>query len=137
MLTRSEIEKTLSEWNAAWNRHDLGQVMDLFDDEIYFENWTGGRVKGKEELRKAWSAWFADHGGFRFIDEDLFIDEVNQKALYRWTLEWPSMEKGVKGKKERRRGIDVLHFKNGKITDKLTYSKTTIEIDGEMVPLTL
>ncbi len=57
-------------------------VMQLYHDDIYFENWTGGHVKGKEALRKAWTPWFTNHGGFRFIGEDTFIDEQEQKILY-------------------------------------------------------
>lgn len=137
MLTRTEISTTLSEWYKAWDNHDLETVMDLFHEEIYFENWTGGNVRGKEELRASWLGWFENHGGFIFIEEDTFIDEVEQKALFQWTLEWPSIEPAAKGKRERRKGIDVLCFKDGKIITKLTYSKTSIEIDGERRALTL
>jgi hypothetical protein len=34
-----------------------------------------------------------------------------------------------------RRGVDVMHFKDGKIIRKLTYSKTTLEIDAQRVRL--
>ena len=134
-LSREEIKDALNQWNLAWNNHDLDGVMQLFHDEILFENWTGGKAKGKDALRKAWTPWFANHGGFRFIDEETFIDEKEQKVLYRWLLEWPSIEKGYEGKPEKRRGVDILHFQDGKITKKLTYSKTTIDIDGEKVQL--
>ena len=134
-LSRGELIKVLSGWNKAWDNHDLEGVMELFDEEVTFENWTGGKAVGKEALRKAWAPWFANHGGFRFIEEDTFIDEHDQKVLYRWRLEWPSPEKGYEGKPEKRRGLDVIHFKDGKIILKLTYSKTTIEIDGKRVPL--
>jgi ketosteroid isomerase-like protein len=134
-LSREAMKKTLEEWNRAWDNHDLDGVMQLFDEEVTFENWTGGKAVGKEALRKAWAPWFANHGGFRFIEEDTFIDEQEQKVLYRWRLEWPSPEKGYEGKPEKRRGLDVIHFKDGKIILKLTYSKTTIEIDGKRVPL--
>jgi len=97
---------------------------------------TGGWVRGKENLRQAWTPWFANHGGFKFTDEETFIDEVDQKMLYRWQLDSPSFEKGQEKKHEARRGIDVLHFKDGKIIQKLTYSKTTLELDGELVRLT-
>jgi len=90
---------------------------------------------GKEALRKAWKPWFADHGGFQFTEEDLFVDEKDQKVLYRWQLDWPSAEKGHEGKPEKRRGLDVIHFLEGKIIRKLTYSKTTVEIDGQRFPL--
>jgi hypothetical protein len=128
--TRSEIKEALREWNLAWEHHDLDGVMELFHDDILFENWTGGKARGKEALRKAWEPWFAHHGDFRFSEEETFIDDREQKALYRWLLEWPSLEKGFEGRPEKRRGIDVLHFKEGKIIRKLTYSKTTVDIDG-------
>ena len=134
-LSREEIKNAVKKWNLAWDRHDLQEVMELFHDEVIFENWTGGKASGKEVLRKAWTPWFANHGGFRFTEEDIFIDEKEQKVLYRWQLEWPSLEKGYEGKPEKRRGVDVLHFQDGRIIRKLTYSKTTIEIDRERVPL--
>jgi hypothetical protein len=103
---------------------------------VVFENWNGARVTGKENLRQAWAKWFDNHGGFRFIEEDTFVDSDQEKVLYRWRLEWPSVEKGHAGEPEIRRGVDVLHFQNGMIIQKLTYSKTTIEIAGKRLPLT-
>jgi len=32
--------------------------------------------------------------------------------------------------------VDVIHFQDGKIIKKITYSKTSIEIDGKRVQLT-
>lgn len=135
MLKRTEIEQLLKVWNRAWDEHDLDGVMDLFHEEILFENWTGGSARGKEALRKAWAPWFANHGGFRFTEEDTFIDEPGQKVLYRWTLDWPSAESGYEGRPEKRRGVDVMHFKDGKIIQKLTYSKTTLQIGDRKVRL--
>lgn len=140
MLSKEEILQALAQWNLAWDKHDLDGVMQLFHDEVLFENWTGGRAKGRENLRKAWTPWFQNHGDFRFTEEETFIDVDAQKVLYRWQLDWPSFEKGFEGKPEKRRGVDILHFRDGKIIKKLTYSKTTIEIDGQRkqlsVPLT-
>ena len=130
-LSRNEIEIALKEWNIAWDNHNLEGVMALFHEDVVFDNWTGGKVRGIESLRKAWHPWFLNHGNFRFSGEEIFIDEKEQKALYRWLLEWPSLENGVEGKPEKRRGVDVIHFKDGKIINKLTYSKTTVEIDGK------
>ena len=135
MLSRADIEKALAKWNQAWIQHDLMGVMQLFHEDIIFENWTGAKTQGKQNLLNAWTPWFENHNGFRFTEEDTFIDEVQQKVLYRWQLEWPSLENGLEGKPEVRRGADILHFKDGKIIKKLTYSKTTIEIEGQRVPL--
>jgi hypothetical protein len=136
MLSRKDIEKLLKDWNQAWDNHDIDGVMRLFDEDVIFDNWTGARVNGKAKLRAAWAPWFENHGGFRFTEEETFIDELQQKVLYRWRLNWPSMERGFEGKAETRRGVDIMHFKGHKIVQKLTYSKTTIEIEGERVGLT-
>jgi len=135
MHSRREIEAALHKWHQAWADHNLNGVMELFHDDILFENWTGGKAHGKEALRQAWASWFANHGGFRFTEEETFIDVEQQKVLYRWQLEWLSIEKGCEGRPEKRRGVDVMHFKDGKIIRKLTYSKTTLEIDAQRVRL--
>lgn len=135
MLPKDKIRSLLTKWNHAWDEHDLDGVMELFHEDILFENWTGGRVQGKRALRKAWEPWFKNHGGFRFMGEDTFIDEAEQKVLYQWTLDWPSGEKRYQGKREKRRGLDVMHFQDGKIIRKSTYSQTTLEIEGKRVKL--
>jgi ketosteroid isomerase-like protein len=135
MLSREEILRTMSEVNAAFNAHDLEGVMERLHEDIYFENWTGGRIRGIEALRAAWAPWFRDHGGFRFTHEDILVDEAQQRAVTRWRLDWPSTEAGYEGQPETRRGVDVVRFEDGKVIEKLTYSKTTLEIDGCRVRL--
>ncbi|MCJ8500346.1 YybH family protein [Desulfatitalea alkaliphila] len=129
-LSREAILKALDTWNDAWARYDLDGVMALMHDDVVFENWTGGRALGKAALAEAWRAWFAG-GGFRFLQEELFVDETAQKVLFRWVLEWPCPTKGHEGRLERRKGVDVMHLKDGKIINKLTFSQTTVEIDGQ------
>ncbi len=133
-LSRTEILTALKAWNQAWERHDLEGVLSLMHADVLFENWTGGKAVGREELRKAWQPWFGQ-GNFRFIEEEMFVDEVDQKVLFRWHLEWPCPEKAFAGKLEKRHGVDVIHFKDGKIINKLTFSKTTVEIDGQRCAL--
>ncbi len=136
-LLRNEIKMLLKEWNKAWEKHDLEKVMELFHDDVFFENWSGAYIKGKKNLRKAWVPWFENHGNFRFLEAETFVDEQVQKVLYRWVLEWPSMETGFEDKPEIRKGVDVIHFKDGKIITKLTFTKTTIEIDNKRYALQL
>jgi hypothetical protein len=136
MLSRKEMEKILAESSRAWDAHDLEGILRLMDEDVTFENWTGAKVRGKENLRRAWGPWFENQKGFHFHNEDTFIDEAQQKVLTQWTLTWPSPEKGFEGKPEIRRGVDVYHFKDGKIINKFTFSKTTVEIDGKRVKLT-
>jgi len=134
-LSKAEIVLLFNEWLIAWNDHNLEGVMKLFDENIVFENWTGTKIVGKNLLKKSWTSWFLNHGNFKFIKEDLFFDEDEQKMLFMWRLEWPSLFISYKGKREMRRGVDVLHFSDGRLIHKLTYSKTTIQIEGFAIPL--
>jgi hypothetical protein len=106
MLSREDIEAALVKWKHFWNSHDLNGVMELFHENILFENWDGATVSGKKSLRNVWKSWFDKHGGFTFLEEETFIDEMNQKVLFRWTLEWPSVENNYKGHRERRKGLE-------------------------------
>lgn len=129
-LVKSEMQNHVRVWLQAWNNHDLDGVMDLMHEDVVFENWTGVMITGKKSLYRAWFPWFLHHGNFTFTLEDIFVDELEQKALFSWQLNWPSLEKIYKGKPESRRGVDVLHFVDGKIHKKCSYSKTTIVIDS-------
>ncbi len=134
-LTKPALVLRIKTWLQAWDAHDLGGVMELMHEDVTFENWTGQIIKGKQALKRAWTPWFLKHGNFRFIAEDIFVDEPEQKALFRWQLEWPSLESIYMGKQEVRRGVDVLHFQDGKILEKFTYSKTALLIDGKLIQL--
>ncbi len=132
-MTREEISSTLEGWLEAWNRHDLDEVLALFSDDAVFETWTGIRIVGRENMRKDWEEWF-EAGGFRFVSEDIVIDEYRQIAVFPWIYEGPATCFG--GKKEKRRGIDLIVFEDGLITGKITYTKTSIEVEGRRITLT-
>jgi hypothetical protein len=134
-LTTAEIKLIFKDWLDAWNIHDLEKVMNLFHQDVIFENWTSVRITGKKSLQNSWTNWFKNHGNFKFIEEDVFFDENEQKMLFMWRLEWPSLIRSHLGKPEIRRGVDVLYFKNGQIIQKHSYSKTTIRIDGSLISL--
>jgi hypothetical protein len=134
-ISKNEILDLFTEWLKAWDNYNLEGVLELLHEDIVFENWTGATIIGKNALRKTWTPWFCNHANFKFIKEDVFIDEQEQKMLFRWKMEWPSIEKGLEGKHEVRKGVDVLHFKDAKIHKKYTYSKTTILVDKK--PITL
>lgn len=134
-LSKDDIRKEFDKWLIAWDNHDLNGVLDWMHKDIVFENWDGSTIKSKVSLRRAWISWFLNHGNFKFTTEDVFIDEQEQKLLFRWVLNWPSIEVDFKGKRETRRGVDVIHLLDGKVISKLTYTKTTIQIDSANVSM--
>jgi len=126
-LSKTEILKLIKGWLTQWDSYNLEGVMNLIHEDIIFENWTGAIINGKKNLQKSWAPWFNNHGNFKFTEEDIFIDEQEQKVLFQWCLKWPSPDRINKGKTEIRRGVDILFLKDGKICNKYSYSKTSTE----------
>ena len=116
-MTRKEIASAIEEWLAAWDRHDLDEVIALFSEDAVFETWTGMRVEGRENIRKAWAEWF-EEGGFRFISGGVIIDEDSQTVVFPWRYEGPA--KCFGGKMEKRRGIALVRFEDGGITETIS-----------------
>jgi ketosteroid isomerase-like protein len=120
----------LERWLACWDRRDLEGVMALFAPEAVFESWSGVRIAGRERIREAWRGWFASEPGFRFEREDLLIDEEAGEAVFAWLYVGPPLGEAEGERIERRRGIDLIRFRDGLITEKTTYTKTVLERDG-------
>jgi ketosteroid isomerase-like protein len=132
-VTREELAGAVEKWLQAWNRHDLDEVVALFSETAVFETWAGLRIEGRENIRKAWAGGFGA-GGFSFTREDMVIDEAGQTVVFPWIYEGPA--KCFDGRIEKRRGIDLIRFKDGMIAEKITYSKTSLEVEGRRITLT-
>lgn len=64
-FSRQEIEDALRRWNLSWDKHNLDGVIQLFHDEIVFENWTAGKASGKIIRKLTYSKTTIDIGGER------------------------------------------------------------------------
>jgi uncharacterized protein (TIGR02246 family) len=103
----------------AFNREDLDAVMDFFADDGIYEEFNGRRSAGKAAIRAAFVPQFTGaFGSMRFIDEDLFADAASGKVMASWRCTL-----AVNGKPASWRGLDLLHFRDGKLAQKLTYAK--------------
>jgi len=132
-MTREELAGAVEKWLRAWNRHDLDEVMALFDEKAVFETWAGLRIEGRENIRKAWKEWFGA-GGFSFTSEETVLDEEAQTVVFPWLYAGPA--KCFGGKMEKRRGIDLIRFRDGMVIEKITYTKTSLEVEGRRITLT-
>ncbi len=132
-LSGKEIREKILIWIDAWNHHDLDKVMEWFHDDVEFIHWDGSRIRKRSFLKHAWRDWFIQQGDFHFDIQDILADEESQKASFTWTLSWPSRDPGYEGKDEIREGVDLLHFQEGKIISKQTFTKTLLIIDGSKV----
>lgn len=118
-MTHAELEHLVMRFTDAFNREDLDAVMAFFADDGVYDEFDGQRRVGKDAIRRAFEPQFrGDFGRMRFVTEDLFVDPVSGKGLIRWLC---TTERN--GKLRGWRGLDVLHFANGKLVEKQTYAK--------------
>ena len=102
--------------------------MSFMAEDAIYDEFNGTINRGAGAIRAAFVPQFrGDYGKLRFNTEDLFVDAIEGKALIRWlcTLE-------TKRGPAAWRGLDILHVKNGRITEKLTYAKAKAPLLGEI-----
>jgi hypothetical protein len=93
--------------------------MACFADDAIYDESNDVRHIGKAAIRRAFEPQFAGaFGRMRFHTEDVFLDVAAGKALIRWvlTLEAPDRQGAY-------RGLDLLHFVDGRLVEKHTYCK--------------
>jgi len=118
-VTHAELEDLVVRFTDAFNREDLDAVMAFFAEDALYDEFDGGRSRGRDAIRAAFEPQFRGaFGRMRFVTEDLFVDPASGKALIRWlcTLERDGRVRGW-------RGLDFLHVRDGRIVEKQTYAK--------------
>lgn len=118
-MTHAELEDLVVRFTDAFNREDLDAVMAFFAEDALYDEFDGGRSRGRDAIRAAFEPQFRGaFGRMRFVTEDLFVDPASGKALIRWlcTLERDGRVRGW-------RGLDFLHVRDGRIVEKQTYAK--------------
>ena len=118
-MNRDELIDLTRRFVDAFNREDLDAVMEFFADDAIYDEFNGRRNVGKDAIRAAFKPQFSGaFGAMRFLDEDLFADAESGKVMASWRCAL-----AIKGEPTSWRGLDLLHFADGKITAKLTYAK--------------
>lgn len=108
-------------FNEAFNRHDVGGMMELMSDDCVFENTTpapnGSVYKGQEAVTQFWQEFFRESPQAHIEIEDVF--GMGLRCVMRWRYDWVD-EAGEKG---HVRGVDIFQVKDGLISEKLSYVK--------------
>ncbi|MBT5048225.1 MAG: nuclear transport factor 2 family protein [Rhodospirillaceae bacterium] len=119
---RAALEKLVVNFTEAFNREDIDEVMSYFAEGALYDELNDVRHVGADAIRAAFIPQFSGkYGRMRFHTEDLFLDVEAGKALIRWVL---TMEEDTR--QGAYRGLDILHFENGKLVEKHTYCKAKI-----------
>lgn len=121
MTTRQNATKrAVDEFNEAFGRHHVDDVMAAMTPDCVFEDTTppgGTRYHGHQEVRAAWVAFFEASPDARFETEDCAI--LGDRAVVRWTYSWT----GVGADGGHVRGVDLLTVRDGKVAEKCSYVK--------------
>ena len=123
-MDRATLASLVIRFTDAFNQNDLEGVMAFMAEDAVYEEFTGAISRGKAAIRAAFVPQFrGDFGKMRFETEDLFVDAAAGKALIRWVCRLET-RRGPAGW----RGLDILHFENGLVTQKLTYAKAKVPL---------
>ena len=123
-MDRATLASLVIRFTDAFNQNDLEGVMAFMAEDAVYEESTGAIRRGKAAIRAAFVPQFrGDFGKMRFETEDLFVDAAAGKALIRWVCRLET-RRGPAGW----RGLDILHFENGLVTQKLTYAKAKVPL---------
>ena len=123
-MDRATLASLVIRFTDAFNQNDLEGVMAFMAEDAVYEEFTGAIRRGKAAIRAAFVPQFrGDFGKMRFETEDLFVDAAAGKALIRWVCRLET-RRGPAGW----RGLDILHFENGLVTQKLTYARAKVPL---------
>jgi steroid delta-isomerase-like uncharacterized protein len=122
MTDAASTVATLEAILAAFNAHDLEQIMRFFADDCVLEMprgphpW-GQRMTGKAEVREGLRSRFTGIPDVRYEDDSHFVS--GNTGVSQWTLRGTP----VSGKPIEVRGCDFYTFRDGKVVKKDSYWK--------------
>lgn len=126
-MDRAQLVALTRRFLNAFNRNDLDAVMGFFADDGVYDEFNGQRNVGKAAIRAAFEPQFTGRWGeMKFLDEDLFADAEAGKVMASWRCTLL-----MKGEPTSWRGLDLLHFRDGKLVQKLTYAKAKSPLFAE------
>ncbi|MBN1352551.1 nuclear transport factor 2 family protein [candidate division KSB1 bacterium] len=113
--------RVVLEFNEAFNRHDVGGMMQLASDDCLFESCDpapdGSVYWGKEAVTRFWQDFFRASPNAHIEIEEAF--GIGLHCVVRWKYEWAD----TTGAKRHIRGADIFQVKNGFICEKRSYVK--------------
>ena len=111
----------LARFSAAFGSGDVDGIMARMSDDCVFESTgpspDGRRYEGQAAVRAVWEQFFSETKDPKFTDEDTFLS--GDRACARWRFTWTSDD----GSEGHVRGVDVIRFRDGLISEKLSYVK--------------
>lgn len=112
-------EKTVRNFQEAWNRHDVEAVMAHMTEDCVFDSTSpppdGERIEGRLAMQAFWKRFFEQAPHAHIDIEELFTS--GDRVTMRWRYRWGNRDD------EHVRGVDVYRVRGDKISEKLSYVK--------------
>lgn len=113
-------------WMGSYNRNGLEHLIELYADDVSFEDVTlGDRAAGKTEVKQALSGFLASpsSGENVFSVTSYTGNSEGGAAEWSWEAKHAGEFMGVQaaGKKTRVNGVSVLTFRDRKIASQRDY----------------
>lgn len=120
--TDPALEKLLSAFADAWNRHDVDALMSMMTPDGVFEasggnHVNGERHEGNQAVRAAYAAVFAQYPDAHWGNARHLVK--GDRGVSEWTFTGTTRD----GKRVEVTGCDVFTFRNGKIALKNSFRK--------------
>lgn len=117
-LTATDLEALFD----AFNRHDIGGIMDFFAQDCVFDavggpEVHGTRFQGTQAIANAFS------GVWKSMPDAHWGDHSHFTAGERGVSEWVFSGTAANGSRVEAQGCDLFTFKNGKIVRKQAFRK--------------
>ena len=118
-----ETIAAMKRFGEAFNRQDLEAVLAAMTEDCVLESSfpqpDGTKCEGRSAIRAQWQDLFRASSKAVFETEEIFA--VGDRCVFRWICRW------VDGNGEPRhlRGMDLLRIRDGKVAEKLVYTKAS------------
>jgi len=113
--------RVVLDFNEAFNRHDVAEMMNLLSDDCVFEETfpapDGAVISGKEAISELLQNFIHESPNAHIEVEEIF--GMGFRCVMRWRYDWVDNE----GKQGHVRGVDIFKLKDGLICEKLSYVK--------------
>lgn len=123
-----DLRATIDRYNAAWNAHDLNEIMSMHAPTMVFENHTAGEVAEGPEVRdhvaRIFEGWpdLAFETRRLYVREDLVVQEWTATGTHTQAMERGGIRAEPSGRVISWAGLDVIPFEDGLIVRKDVYS---------------
>jgi uncharacterized protein (TIGR02246 family) len=120
--TDRDLEKLLTAFADAWNRHDVDGLMSMMTADGVFEasggnHVNGERHEGQQAVRAAYAAVFAQYPDAHWGNARHLVK--GDRGVSEWTFTGTLKD----GKRVEVTGCDLFTFRNGKIAVKNSFRK--------------